>query len=46
MEYLLPSKPGQNHDPTHVKVLTSQLSELEELQENRLVAQDVVASNQ
>ncbi len=31
MEYLLPSKPSQNHDPTPIKVLTSRLSKLEKL---------------
>jgi hypothetical protein len=30
-KYLLPSKPGKNHDPTPIKVLTSRLSELEKL---------------
>jgi hypothetical protein len=30
-KYLLPSKPRQNHDPTHVKILISQLSKLKSL---------------
>jgi hypothetical protein len=45
-KYLLPSKPGHNHDPTHVKILTSWLLELEKFQNNQLVAQDLVAFNQ
>jgi hypothetical protein len=47
IEYLLPSKPSQNHDPKPIKVLISQLSKLEKLQENQLVSsQDLVALNQ
>ncbi len=46
MKYLLPSKSGQNYDPTHVRVLNIRLLELEKLQENQLVAQDLVGSNQ
>jgi len=46
MKYLLPSKSGQNYDPTHVGVLNIRLLELEKLQENQLVAQDLVGSNQ
>ncbi len=36
-KYLLPSKLGQIHDPTFVKVLINILLELEKLQENQLV---------
>jgi hypothetical protein len=44
MEYLLPSKLGQNHDPTPIRILISQLSKLEKLQENWLLAQDLITS--
>jgi hypothetical protein len=44
-EYLLPSKPRQNHDPRHVRILISKLSKLKKLEENRLIAQDLVAFN-
>jgi hypothetical protein len=43
IEYLLPSKLGKIHDPA-LGVLTSWLSKLEKLQENQLVAQDLVVS--
>jgi hypothetical protein len=46
MEYLLPSRLGENIKSQHVRVLTNQLLELEKLQENTLIAQDLVASNQ
>jgi hypothetical protein len=46
IEYLLPSKLGHTFDLKLVKVLTNHLSKLEKLQENRLVAQDLIASNQ
>jgi hypothetical protein len=45
-KYLLPSKPGENRDPQPIRVLTSQLSELEKLQENWLIVQEIIASNQ
>jgi hypothetical protein len=45
IKYLLPSKPGHIHDPTLVRVLINQLSKLEKLRDNQLVAQDLVASN-
>jgi len=45
MEYLLPSRFGENIESQHVKVLTNQLLELEKLQDNKLIAQDLVASN-
>jgi hypothetical protein len=35
-----------NIDPQPVRILTSQLKKLEKLQENRLIAQDLIASNQ
>ncbi len=44
-KYLLPSKPRQNHDPKLVRVLTNQLSKLEKLQDDQLIAQDLVAFN-
>ncbi len=37
IEYLLPSKPSENKDPRHVKVLTNWLSELEKSQEKNLI---------
>jgi hypothetical protein len=37
-KYLLPSKLGENKDPQHVRVLISQLSKLEKLKENKLIA--------
>jgi hypothetical protein len=43
---MLPSRLSDDRDPQHVRVLTSRLSELKKLQENKLNAQDVVASNQ
>ncbi len=46
IKYLLPSRPGENKYPQLVRVLTSQLFELEKLQENRLITQDLVISNQ
>jgi hypothetical protein len=46
IEYLLPSKPSENRDPQPIRALTNQLSELEKLQENRLIVQEIVASNQ
>jgi hypothetical protein len=42
---MLPSRFGENINPTHVQILTNQLLKLEKLQENRLIAQDLVASN-
>jgi len=45
-KYLLPSRPIDNKDPQPVRVLTSQLSKLEKLHENRLIGHDLVASNQ
>ncbi len=44
-EYMLPSKPGENKYPQPIRVLTSQLSELEKLQEGKLIMQGLVASN-
>jgi hypothetical protein len=35
----------QNHDPTHVWILTNQLSKLKKLEENWLIAQHLVAFN-
>jgi hypothetical protein len=46
IKYLLPSRPGENKDPQLVRVLPNQLSKLEKLLENRLIAQDLVISNQ
>jgi len=46
IEYLLPFKPRQTYDPNLVRVLTSRLLELEKLQENQLIAQDLINSNQ
>jgi hypothetical protein len=43
---LLPSKPGENRDPQPIRALTNQLSELEKLQDNRLITQEIVISNQ
>ncbi len=42
---MLASKLGQIYDPKHIKFLTSHLLELEKLQENRLVAKDLITSN-
>jgi hypothetical protein len=36
-KYLLPFRLGENRDPQLVRVLISQLSELEKLQKNRLI---------
>ncbi len=36
--YLLPFRPGDNKDPQPIRVITSRLSKLENLQENRLIA--------
>ncbi len=46
IEYILPTRLGENKDPQPIRVLTSQLSELRKLHENRLIAQDLVISNQ
>jgi hypothetical protein len=46
IEYLLPSKLGENGNPQLVKVLTSRLFELKKLQEIMLIAQDLVTSSQ
>jgi hypothetical protein len=46
IEYLLPSKPRQIYDPKLVRVLISHLSKLKELQDNWLVAHNLIASNQ
>jgi len=46
IKYILPSKPDENKDPQPVKVLISRLSELEKLHDNKLITQDLVASNQ
>jgi hypothetical protein len=43
---MLPSKLDENKDPQPVRVLTNQLSKLKKLQENILIAQDLVACNQ
>jgi hypothetical protein len=43
---MLPSRPRDNRDPQVVKVLTNWLFELEKLHENKLIAHDLVASNQ
>jgi len=45
-KYLLPSIPIDNKNPQLVRVLTSQLSKLEKLHENRLIKHDLVAFNQ
>ncbi len=45
-EHLLPSRPGDNKDPQLVKVLINQLSELEKLQENILIAHYLIVLNQ
>jgi hypothetical protein len=37
---------SDDKDPQPVKVLTSQLSKLEKLQENKLIAHDLIVSNQ
>ncbi len=44
--YMLPFKPGENKNSQHVIVPTSRLSKLEKLHENKLIAQDLVTSNQ
>jgi hypothetical protein len=41
---MLPSKHGQNKNPQPIKVLFNRLSKLEKLQENMLIAQDLVIS--
>jgi hypothetical protein len=46
IEYLLPSKLGENRYPQLVKVLASRLSKLKKLHENKLNAQDLVVPNQ
>ncbi len=46
IEYLLPSKPRQNHDPTHVRIITNKLSKLKKLEKNQLITQDLVAFNE
>ncbi len=46
IEYLLPLRFGENIDPQHVRVLTSRLSKLEKLQDNMLIAQDLITSKQ
>jgi hypothetical protein len=43
---MLPSKPSPIYDPNPMKILTNHLLELEKLHENRLVAQDLIVSNQ
>jgi hypothetical protein len=43
---MLPSILGEHVDPKHVKVPTSQLSKLKKLQENRLIAHNLVVFNQ
>jgi hypothetical protein len=45
-KYMLPSKPSPIYDPNPMKILTNHLLELEKLHENRLVAQDLIVSNQ
>jgi hypothetical protein len=42
---MLPSKLRQNYDPTLVKVLTNRLLKILKLQENCLVAEDLVPFN-
>jgi hypothetical protein len=44
-KYLLPSKLGEHVDPTTIKILTNWVSELEKLQENKLIAEDLVVVN-
>jgi hypothetical protein len=46
IKYLLPSKPGQISNLKLVRIIISCLSELEKLQENHLVAHNLIASNQ
>jgi hypothetical protein len=45
IKYFLPSRLSDNIDPQLVKVLTSQLSKLEKIQENELIMQDQVVYN-
>jgi hypothetical protein len=45
IKYLLPFKLGDNKDPQHVEVWTDWLFELNKLQENMLIAQDLVAQD-
>ncbi len=45
IEYMLPYKLGENRNPQPIKVITNWLSKLEKLQENKLIMQDLVASN-
>jgi hypothetical protein len=42
---MLPSKPSDDKDPQPIRVLTSWLYELKKLQENKLIAHDLVTSN-
>jgi hypothetical protein len=45
-KYLLPLRPSEHVNPKPIKVLTSRLSELEKLQQNKLIAHDLIAFNQ
>jgi hypothetical protein len=42
---MLPSRLSENKEPKLVRVLISRLFELEKLQENRLIAQDIIIFN-
>jgi hypothetical protein len=44
-EYMLPSKPSEYVNPKLIRILTSRLLELKNLQENKLIAHDLVVSN-
>jgi hypothetical protein len=45
LQYLLPSKRGENKDPQPIKVLTNHLSKLKKPRDNRLIAHDIIVSN-